>query len=210
MILQNDPSSDVQTHWYFYECLTDDMLNVLLHRASTNRMENDIMKLMEADPNLENEKDIMVLTAVDLTKSEDPLIIVSFYEDAIQVCHLTIHLCPTSLYFNTKGPLHIVNNTYYRATQRLRIKRRNNKSIIFSLGSFYKGGEPGNKAKQYTGYAIQVLNKYFNPKNVKYLLKSKTRNNKHPYLNTIRQQQNIAYTSLGKNNPIRKTRRNRK
>ena len=210
MTLQNNTSPDIVTQWYFFECLTDELLNVLLYRASTSKLENDIIKRMEDDPNLQNEKDITVVTNVDISDSEDPYIIILFFEDNIQVCHLTIHLCPTSLSMYTKAPLHIVNNTYYRATQRLRIKRRNNNSIIISLGSLYNGTQTGDKAKQYTGYAIQVLNDYFNPRKRKYLLKSKLRNIKHPYLNTIRQKQDLAYTSLGKNNPIHKTRRNRK
>lgn len=210
MILQNNTSSDVATQWYFYECLTDDLLNVLLHRVSSSKMEYDIAKLMEADPELESDKDIQIITEIDTIKQDDPCIYISFYEDSFRICHLTIHLCPTTLYSNSKGPIHIVNNTYYRATQRLRVKRRTNNSIVFTLGSEYKANQPGNKSKQYTGYAIQVLNNYFNPKKAKYLLKSKTRSNKHPQLNELVQKQNEAYTILGKNNLRRKTRKVRK
>lgn len=210
MTLQNNTSPDVATQWYFYECLTDEFLNVLLHRVTTTKMKHDIMKRIAADNNLQSKEDIEVFTEADLSKQDDPCIYISFYEKNVRLCHLTIHLCPTSLYSNTKGPIHIVNNTYYRATQRLRVKQRNNKSIKFSLGSLYNGTQTSNKAKQYTGYAIQVLNDYFNPNKLKYILKSKTRTNKHPYLNSILDKQNMAYTMLGKNKPIRKTRKVRR
>ena len=152
------------------------------------------------------ENDIKIESEIDDKKG--PSIYVTFFENNYKICHLTIHLCPTTWNSTSKGPLHTVNNTYERITRRLRIKQRNNGSILFKLGSMFGKAEPGTKADKYCNYVIKVLTSYFNPKS-KYYLGKDIINTSHPNLNKIIEQKNKHIEILGKPMKTRKMRRSK-
>ena len=156
----------------------------------------------------ENNLDIPKITAeINMNDNDGPSIYVSFHENNYKICHLTIHLCPTSWYSETKGPLHITNNTYYRATRRIRVNHRKNGSIRLKLGTTYKVDDTGMKANKYCNYVIKVLNTYLKPNSEYYLGKDKINN--HNKLKNIIKQTNNALSMLGRTSKTRKMRRSK-
>lgn len=191
--------SDVETQFYFFECLSDDFLNTLLHRVSDGSLINHISTKI-----LEN--NIKIETKTDINDKHGPSIYVIFYENNYKICHLSIHLCPNTWNSTSKGPLHIVNNTYLHTTRRIRINHRENGSILFKLGTIVGNNPLGVKANKYCKYVLKVLNSYFNPKS-KYYLGKDIINTSHSNLNMIVRKKNNYIQRLGSPNTTRKMRR---
>jgi hypothetical protein len=190
MTLKQAPS-DIETQFYFFECLNKDMLNAFLQRVATNEIINDIHTYNNIENNIK-------IKAVIGSINTAPSVYISFHENNTKICHVTFHLCPSSINKKTKGPLHVVNNSSNKKTQRLKINRLNNGSLLFKLGTAYQEKEITNMAKIYASYVFKVMDDYFNIISPKYLGSISLNTNLYPRLNYIQQKKNNALIKLGK------------
>jgi hypothetical protein len=199
MILEN--TDDVTTQIYFLECLDEVMLNTLLQRVKNEILKDDIIKVINNDSEFNKPQSLIIETLIGSMKTS-PSVYISFYENGNKICHVSIHLCPTTNEKNSKGPFHITNNSKNGKTRRMKIKRKNN-SMIIEVGSLYMNKSDiinnnfniSYEAQKYTSYVIKVLNSYFNKKLPTYLgIKS----SEHSYFRKIQKLKNNALSRLAK------------
>lgn len=189
MTLKHTPS-DIETQFYFFDCLNTVILNAFLQRVESKELINDIRVY-------NNIGNAIKIKAVIHSINISPSIYITFYENKTKICHISFHLCPTSLNINSKGPLHVVNNSNKKKTQRLKINKVNNGSLLFKLGTAYHGKEITNSAKIYASYVFKVLDDYFNVNSKKYLGNTE-QTQQYPHLNSIEKTKNNSLRKLGK------------
>lgn len=174
---------NINSQIIFLDCLSEPLLSELFQRVKYDRLETDISSHILNDPLFQAPKSLYVYTIIG-SFPYNSSIYISIHENGIEICHVSIHLCPT-ITENTKlkGPIHTTNKLTKHAVQRLRINKQPNGSFIFSLGGYY-GNHLSSKTQYYTLKILDVLNSYFDVTSPDYVGIRKYKQN-HPWAKDI-------------------------
>lgn len=192
----------------FLECLDENMVSELFQRAKFDTLENDLRAHIINDSSIQVVESLYISTIIG-SMPYNPSIYITIHENGVEICHVSIHLCP-SLIKNTKlkGPIHTTNKQTKNAVQRLHVNKQANGSFIFSLGGVY--GKPlSNTTRYYTLKIIDVLNSYFNVMSPDYLGIRKYSAN-HFWAKNIYTKKQSAISEIRTQNKSKKTHKTRR
>ena len=199
---------NINSQLIFLECIDETMISELLQRVKHDTLENDIQSHIINDPSFHAPESLYISTIIG-SMPYNPSIYISIHENGIEVCHVSIHMCPSITNIRKlKGPIHTTNKQTNRAVQRLRINKQQDGSFIFSLGGVC--GKPlSNKSRYYTLKIIDVLNSYFNISSPDYVGIRKYSSN-HFWTKNIYTKKESAVSTIQSQRKLKKTRKLRK
>lgn len=208
-------TKNIDTQLVFLNCLDGELVDEFLQRIKHGDTEHDILTFINNDTTFVKPESLIVFANIGSMKTNTaPSLYFSFHEMGEKICHISIHLCPNSNNTTKPGPVHLTNNITNRKNtrkliQRIYIKKTENGSLLFSLGSLFQKNSLSPKAIHYSKYIIDMLNAYFDKQSTLYLGKRKYKK-PHVWKQTILTKKQNAFNKLSKNKKSRKTRKLRK
>lgn len=200
----------LNTQLTLLECLTDNMLNPLLHKFETNQIVKDIYDRRKNNKDIKTDYDITT-NIVMKNKYNKPSLYINYYKGEEKVFHLSLHVCPSKKH-SKQSILHFKQNTIKQKNNKLqntikqntpkraiRINRKDNSnSIVFSLNKSDKNisSELLLEAK----IVIDVLNSYFYKKSPSFIQNNTLKTTKRSkYIKTEMNKSYKNYKGINRN-----------
>ncbi len=176
---------NINTQLNVLNCLSDDMLNGLLHTFRNQTVVKDINVLRSSNSEL-NPQLLLKSSIVANSGNYKASLYINYTLGTSKVFHFSFHLCPTSKNHSTSCLIHVKQGLPGQEKIRsICIQRSNSNSFIFKLGKQVSSTNIDSQFIKETKIICKVLTMYFDVNNPKYIgLRSSKLNKNH---STIKQ-----------------------